>query len=153
MIKILTYNINGIRAVLKKGFLTWLQQTNVDVIGLQEIKATADKIPVKDFEDLGYHCYFHSAKRPGYSGVAILSKQMPIKIIEGIGLSEEYKNYSDFQNGNDDGYYRLFAEGFNVKWRHFFQHPINNKFNEVYIDLKNIENALIDSLDSEVNYV
>lgn len=85
MIKILTYNINGIRAVLKKGFLTWLQQTNADVIGLQEIKATADKIPVKDFEDLGYHCYFHPAKKPGYSGVAILSKQKPINIIEGIG--------------------------------------------------------------------
>lgn len=79
--------------------------------------------------------------------------QKPLQIIEGIGLSEAYKNYSDFQNGNDDGYYRLFAEGFNVKWRHFFYHPINNKFNEVYIDLKNIENALIDSLDSEVNYV
>ena len=79
--------------------------------------------------------------------------QKPLQIIEGIGLSEAYKNYSDFQNGNDDGYYRLFAEGFNVKWRHFFYHPINNKFNEVYIDLKNIENALVDSLTSEINYV
>lgn len=79
--------------------------------------------------------------------------QKPLQIIEGIGLSEAYKNYPDFQNGNDDGYYRLFAEGFNVKWRHFYYHPINNKFNEVYIDLKNIENALVDSLDSEINYV
>jgi len=85
MIKILTYNINGIRAVLKKDFLAWLQQTNADIIGLQEIKASKDKIPVVAFEELGYHCFFHSAERPGYSGVAILSKQKPIKVIEGIG--------------------------------------------------------------------
>lgn len=73
--------------------------------------------------------------------------QKPLQIIEGVGLTEAYKQYAHFQDTNDNGYHRLFADGFNVQWRHFFCHPKNNTFKEVDIDLENIKNALVDSLE------
>jgi len=81
--KILTYNVNGIRAALNKGFLDFLKLKNPDVVCLQEIKATEDQIPVEEFEKLGYHCYWYSAQKKGYSGTAILSKTKPNAITVG----------------------------------------------------------------------
>ena len=79
--KIISYNVNGIRAAVNKGFIDWLKISNPDVICLQEIKAEESQIPVEDFELLGYHCYWYSAQKKGYSGVAILSKLEPINMI------------------------------------------------------------------------
>ncbi|WP_375242414.1 endonuclease/exonuclease/phosphatase family protein, partial [Lacinutrix sp.] len=72
--KIISYNVNGIRAALKKGFIEWLVSTNADVVCLQEIKAMEDQLDLSLFEDAGYkYSYWYSAQKKGYSGVAILS--------------------------------------------------------------------------------
>lgn len=93
--KIITYNVNGIRAAVKKGFLEWLQAADPDVLCLQETKAQPDQIPVLDFMDLGYTTYSFSAKKKGYSGVAILSKQQPTHVEYGMGI-EKYDNEGRF---------------------------------------------------------
>jgi len=85
---ILTYNINGIRAALKKDFDKWLYSTNADVICLQEIKANVDQFDESIFKDLGYHCFWNSAMKKGYSGVAILSKESPLNVEYGCGIDD-----------------------------------------------------------------
>ncbi|AGA77327.1 exodeoxyribonuclease III [Echinicola vietnamensis] len=85
---IVSYNVNGIRAAMRKGFADWLAQTSPDIIGLQEIKATEAQIETSVFEDLGYHCYWYPAVKKGYSGVAILSKEKPSEITYGMGVSD-----------------------------------------------------------------
>jgi exodeoxyribonuclease-3 len=72
--KILTYNVNGIRAALNKDLLGFLERENPDILCLQELKAQPDQFDDGVFKQLGYHCYWHSAEKKGYSGVAILSK-------------------------------------------------------------------------------
>lgn len=85
--KIISYNVNGIRAAITKGFLDWLKAANPDVICLQEIKATQDQIPVLEIELAGYpYQYYFSAEKKGYSGVAILSKIEPQKVVYGTGI-------------------------------------------------------------------
>jgi exodeoxyribonuclease-3 len=94
--KIISYNVNGIRAAISKGFLDWLQQANPDVICLQEIKATPDQIPTLDIELAGYpYHYWFPAEKKGYSGVAILSKTKPKKVVFGTGIS-----HMDFEGRN-----------------------------------------------------
>ena len=85
--KILSYNVNGIRAAITKGFLDWLQAANPDVICLQEIKATQDQISVLEITAAGYPFqYYFSAEKKGYSGVAILCKTEPKQIVFGTGI-------------------------------------------------------------------
>jgi exodeoxyribonuclease III len=94
--KIISYNVNGIRAAINKGFLDWLQQANPDVICLQEIKATEDQIPTQDITAAGYpYQYYFSATKKGYSGVAILCKTEPKKITYGTGIE-----HMDFEGRN-----------------------------------------------------
>jgi exodeoxyribonuclease III len=85
--KIVSYNVNGIRAAISKGLTGWLQQVNADVVCLQEIKATPDQIPLQDFEAIGYaYHYWYPAQKKGYSGVAILSKTAPDAVFYGTGI-------------------------------------------------------------------
>lgn len=84
--KIVSYNVNGIRAAIRKGFLDWLHQLSPDVVCLQEIKADKSVFPHSEIEALGYHTYIHPAKKKGYSGVAILCKQKPDEVVEGTGI-------------------------------------------------------------------
>ena len=79
MIKIISYNLNGIRAALKKNLINWVEDVNPDILCFQEIKAMKDQIPTEVFENLGYHHHWYSAKKKGYSGVAILTKRKPKK--------------------------------------------------------------------------
>ena len=85
--KIISYNVNGIRAAIKKGFAHWLKITNPDVICLQEIKAHKDQIDTNIFDELGYYNYWFSAQKKGYSGVGILSKEKPNNVFYGTGIS------------------------------------------------------------------
>jgi len=85
--KFVSYNVNGIRAALTKGFREWLIAVNPDVIGLQEVKALENQIDRSLFEDLGYNIYWHPAVKKGYSGVAILSKKTPNHVEYGMGHS------------------------------------------------------------------
>lgn len=94
--KIFSYNVNGIRAAVKKGFVEWLNENNPDIICLQEIKANKDQLDLKLFEKIGYkYNYWFSAQKKGYSGVAILSKQRPINVNYGTGIE-----HMDFEGRN-----------------------------------------------------
>jgi exodeoxyribonuclease III len=93
---IISYNVNGIRAAITKGFLDWLQAANPDVICLQEIKALESQIPVDDIKALGYtYQYYYPAQKKGYSGVAILSKIEPKNVVFGTGI-----DHMDFEGRN-----------------------------------------------------
>lgn len=84
--KVLSYNVNGIRAALNKGFAEWLKVSQADVICIQEIKALKEQVDTKVLEDLGYHHFWFSAQKKGYSGVAIFSKIKPNKVEYGSGI-------------------------------------------------------------------
>ena len=86
--KIITYNVNGIRAAMKKGFIDWLKNENPDIICLQETKAQSDQIPLFEFIEAGYHTYSCSAQKKGYSGVALLCKQEPDHIEYCMGIEK-----------------------------------------------------------------
>jgi exodeoxyribonuclease-3 len=83
--RIISYNVNGIRSALKKGFLEWIAVENPDIVCLQETKAQPGQMNETAFEALGYNIYAFSALKPGYSGVAILTKQKPDQVVFGMG--------------------------------------------------------------------
>ncbi len=87
--KVVTYNVNGIRAALKKDWLGWLKNVNPDVVCLQEIKASPDQVPeIQMLEEMGYQHYWYPAQKKGYSGTAILSKITPKHIEYGCGFED-----------------------------------------------------------------
>jgi len=90
--RIISYNVNGIRAAIKKGFLDWLNTDPADVICLQEVKAHLSDIDVAAIEATGYKGHWFCAQKKGYSGVAILSKIQPTKVFEGCEMEQ-----SDFE--------------------------------------------------------
>ena len=83
--RIISYNVNGLRAAISKGFLDWLKTDPADVICLQEIKAQKENIDHKPFHDLGYTDYWFSAQKKGYSGVAVFTKIKPDHVQYGSG--------------------------------------------------------------------
>ena len=85
---IITYNVNGIRAAIKKDLSHWLSASNADVLCLQEIKAKPEQFDEAIFNELGYTCFINSAEKPGYSGVAILSKINPKHVEYGCGIEK-----------------------------------------------------------------
>ncbi|HHD92539.1 MAG TPA: exodeoxyribonuclease III [Candidatus Portnoybacteria bacterium] len=89
--KILSWNVNGLRAIYRKGFLSWLGKSQADIVCLQEIKAQKEQLPEEIIKPKGYYTYFNSAQRKGYSGTAIFSKEKPRKIKTILGL-EKFDN-------------------------------------------------------------
>lgn len=88
VMRIISYNVNGIRAAIKKGFLEWLQTNPADVICVQETKATKEDIDPETFSRIGFHDYWFSAQKKGYSGVAVFTKQKPDRVILGHAHNE-----------------------------------------------------------------
>ncbi len=86
--RILSYNVNGIRSALSKDFASWLKSESPDVLCVQETKAQDAQIDTLLFEHLGYHCTLHSAEKKGYSGLAIFSKLKPDKVVKGMGTAK-----------------------------------------------------------------
>lgn len=86
-IKLISWNVNGFRAAIKKGFFDWFHQVKPDIIGLQETKISADQL-TDEMSREGYHAYWSHAQKKGYSGVAIYTKEKPITITEGLGIPE-----------------------------------------------------------------
>ena len=84
--KIFSWNVNGVRAIEKKGFLDWMDNEDPDIICIQETKAKVEQLGSSLIEDHGYHTYWHSAERPGYSGVATFSKVEPLFVQNGLGI-------------------------------------------------------------------
>ena len=87
--KIISYNVNGIRAAMQKGLKEWVQENNPDVLCLQEVKAEREQVDLREFEELGYHIYWHAAQKKGYSGVAIFTKIIPKQIHQKYKVSFE----------------------------------------------------------------
>lgn len=86
MTKIISYNVNGIRAAITKGFIDWIKAADPDILCLQEIKANPDQVDVKLFEQLNYKHYWYPAQKKGYSGVAIFCKETPNHVEYGCGI-------------------------------------------------------------------
>jgi exodeoxyribonuclease III len=95
MKKIISYNVNGIRAALKKGFAEWLKEENPDIVCIQETKAQPEQIDSELFTSMGYFSYWFSAQKKGYSGVGILTKTQPDHVEYGMGI-EKYDNEGRF---------------------------------------------------------
>lgn len=138
---VITYNINGIRAALRKDFSIWLENFNPDIVCLQEIKAKASQFDIKVFEDLGYYVYLNPAERLGYSGVAVLSKREPNRIEYGCGIDEidfegriiraDFDNYSVMSVYFPSGSSGVLRQKFKFKFLAIFQKYINNLRQEI----------------------
>ena len=105
--KIITYNVNGIRAALKKDFWKWLKEMDADIVCLQEIKIEEKLVDKALFESLGYESYWFSAQKKGYSGTAILTKIKPVSVEQG----------SDMQQSDEEG--RVLKANFEVNGTSF----------------------------------
>jgi len=83
-----SWNVNGIRAAQRKGFLDWLDKTQPDILGVQETKAHPEQLDQELLEIPGYHITWASAERKGYSGVALFSKEEPLSVKTGLGIDK-----------------------------------------------------------------
>jgi len=86
--KIISYNINGIRAAVTKGLYQWLRDEAPDVLCIQETKAQPDQIDEVEFRRMGYHCYWFSSQKKGYSGTGIICKTEPRHVEYGMGIAK-----------------------------------------------------------------
>jgi len=117
MVKILSWNVNGIRAALKKGFLQWFRRESPDILCLQETKAHPSQLSPELLRPEGYHAFWSCAERKGYSGVGVYSREKPLKVKRGIGIERfdaegrmlevEYEHFTllniYFPNGQRNG--------------------------------------------------
>lgn len=85
--KIISWNVNGIRAVLKKGFTEWFAQEQPDILCIQETKAKPEQVELP-LEFANYNQYWNAAEKPGYSGTLILTKEKPLSVKNGIGIQQ-----------------------------------------------------------------
>jgi exodeoxyribonuclease-3 len=129
--KIVSYNVNGLRSALSKGLLDWLATADVDVLCLQEIKAGTTPLDVSGFEQLGYRAYLHPARKPGYSGVAIFSRIEPKAVVEGCGqscyddegrvLRLDFEGVSVLNTYMPSGTSSPERQAFKIEWLRFFR--------------------------------
>lgn len=134
--RIITYNVNGIRAAMNKDLVGWLKAANPDVLCLQETKATPDQVDVKAFEALGYHLYWYSAQKKGYSGVAIFSKIKPKHVEYGCGIEKydfegriirlDFEDCSVMSVYHPSGSSGDDRQAFKMQWLADFQEYIND---------------------------
>jgi exodeoxyribonuclease III len=142
--KIISYNVNGIRAAISKGFLEWLQSANPDVICLQEIKAQEDQIPVLEITAAGYpYQYYFSAQKKGYSGVAILSKTEPKNVAIGAGIEHmDFEGRVIRADFNEVSVMSLYLpSGTNIErldHKFMFMDDFQNYINELKKDIPNL---------------
>ena len=151
MTTIITYNVNGIRAAIKKGLPLWLKAANTDILCLQEIKAKPEQFNEAIFNELGYNCFINSAEKPGYSGVAILSKMKPKHVEYGCGIEKiDFEGRvirADFEYFSVLSVY--FPSGSNPL-RQAFKMEFLSLFNDYITELKKIIPNLIISGDYNI---
>ena len=144
--RIVSYNVNGIRSAISKGFISWLEQSKPDVVCLQEIKATPDQLPLVDFELAGYpYHYWFPATKKGYSGVAILSKIKPNNVVYGTGIEHmDFEGRTIRVDFDDFSVMSLYLpSGTNIE-RLSHKFMFMNDFQNYITDLKNeIPNLII----------
>ncbi len=100
--RVISFNVNGIRSAIKKGAFRWLTEQDADVICLQEVRCSQELLQEAAHQLPGYHCYYKSAQKNGYSGVGILSKKVPDKIVDQLGfdLADNEGRYLHVEFGN-----------------------------------------------------
>ena len=133
---IYSYNLNGIRSAINKGFLSWVEEVRPDVLCLQELKAQEDQIDRQSFEKLGYQVFVHAADKKGYSGVAILTRENPLLVETGSGndlydsegriLRADYKDFSIISLYIPSGSSGDERQAFKMDFLDFFITYINN---------------------------
>lgn len=141
MKRIISYNVNGIRAALRKGFLDWLAAAKPDVLCLQEIKATPEQIEKEVLENLAYHHYWYPAEKKGYSGVAIWCKEKPKHVEYGCGIEKydlegrviraDYEDYSVMSVYMPSGSSGDARQDFKMEWLADFQAYIDELKKEI----------------------
>ncbi len=134
MKRIISYNINGIRAALKKDFMHWLGAANPDILCLQEIKATPEQLEADFLEGLDYHHYWYPAQKKGYSGTAIWTKEKPNHVEYGCGIEKydaegrviraDFDNFSVMSVYMPSGSNEL-RQSFKMEWLADFHEYIN----------------------------
>lgn len=144
--KIITYNINGIRAAIKKGLVDWTKSASPDILCFQEVKANKSQVlgELSLFENLGYKIYWHSAEKKGYSGVAILSKIEPENVEYGCGIKDydsegrviraDYKDFSVVSVYIPSGSSGDERQSYKMKWLEDF-HKYSNDLKEKFPNL------------------
>ncbi len=135
MLRLHSWNVNGIRAAQRKGFLDWLQEAKPDVLCIQETKAHPDQLDAELAQPEGYHAYWSSAERKGYSGVALFSKQEPQSVELGLGI-DEY----DIEGRTivaDYGDFVLIAAYFPNGGRDLSRVPFKMAYKEAFLDYCN----------------
>jgi exodeoxyribonuclease-3 len=150
--RILSYNVNGIRAAFGKGLLDFLTEVNPDIICFQEIKAQPGQMNETEFEAFGYHCYSFSAVKKGYSGVAIFSKIVPDLVVFGMN-NEKYDVEgrvirADF--GNISVICAYFPSGTTGNIRQAFKMDFLSDFHNYLNDLRKTRSKLIISGDYNI---
>lgn len=150
--KIITYNVNGIRAAITKGFLPWLKATGADIICLQEIKASPDQIDLKPFEELGYYHYWYPAEKKGYSGVAILTRNKPDEVVYGCAnpLYDQEGRILRADYGDISVISAYFPSGSSGEDRQAFKMKFLTDFHKYVMELKKKRKKLIISGDYNI---
>ena len=133
--KIITYNVNGLRSAISKGFFDWLKIENPDIIGLQEIKARPEDIGTFELEMMGYHHYWFPAQKPGYSGVAVFTKIKPLSVQygcenalydkEGRFLKLDFEDFSFINAYHPSGSSGPERQDFKMQWLEYFLDYVN----------------------------
>ena len=133
--KIVSYNVNGIRSAIGKGLLQWINDYQPDVLCFQELKATPDQIPVMDFEMMGYHHYWFPAQKKGYSGVGMITKKEPDNVVygmdnplydnEGRFLRADFGDLSVVSVYHPSGTTGDERQAFKMVWLDFFRQYVN----------------------------
>lgn len=141
MKRIISYNVNGIRAAIKKGFLEWLNAAQADVLCLQEIKAHPEQLDASSLKELNYHCYWYPAEKKGYSGVAIWTREKPENVVYGCGMEKydregrvlraDFKGFSVLSVYMPSGSSGDLRQAFKMQWLQDFQSYINELKKEI----------------------
>lgn len=139
--KIITYNVNGLRSAISKGLIDWLSATDADVICFQEIKSLPEQIDPAPFEKLGYKMFWHPAVKKGYSGVATFTRISPSDVCIGCGIEKydqegrvlrtDFENFSLLNVYMPSGSSGDIRQAFKFEWLDDFFHYISNLKKEI----------------------
>lgn len=143
--RIISYNVNGIRAAITKGFIEWLKTSPADIICVQETKCQQDNIDCTKFDDLGYYNYWFSAQKKGYSGVAVFTKIKPDNIIYGSGhqVSDDEGRILQLDFGNTRLINAYFPSGTSGEHRQTYKYSWLDDFFDYINELKKTKPRII----------
>lgn len=143
--RIVSYNVNGIRAAMNKGLVDWLKTDPADIICIQETKAHRDNVDYKQFTDLGFHDYWYSAQKKGYSGVAVFTKIKPDNVIYGTGhqMSDDEGRVIQLIFGNTRLINAYFPSGTSGDERQTYKYQWLNEIDGYLQEVKKQQEAII----------